>query len=252
MDTLGGILRGNLTAELTGGRRSGEERARVAGSILAHRVGDGRVRSFHAAMESAKKDMGGVYSAMYPLFFLPPWNGGKKARTLTGALPGTLIFSANEYEFEALCALFLLCHGNGAAGGIAGEVAAMVSRTAERQKLNCFGRFCAAGECFEASVSAARFYAVTSTRTPEVLGERTKALALHWRDRKRPRAVLAYYALALSDIYAYLMSSGADTEPAEEAVRALAPDMRAALGRCAERELCDILLARALDICGER
>ena len=39
---------------------------------------------------------------MYPLFYIPPYNDGKKLHTLNGVLPKTHIYAANSYELEIL------------------------------------------------------------------------------------------------------------------------------------------------------
>ena len=44
---------------------------------------------------------------MYPLFFIPPYNDGKKYKTVLNQTPKTHIFSANMYELEILRLLHL-------------------------------------------------------------------------------------------------------------------------------------------------
>ena len=44
---------------------------------------------------------------LYPLFFILPYNNGRKLRLITGTLPKTQILSANHYELEILCLLAL-------------------------------------------------------------------------------------------------------------------------------------------------
>ena len=44
---------------------------------------------------------------MYPLFFIPPYNNGKKYKTIFNQTPKTHILSANMYELEILRLLYL-------------------------------------------------------------------------------------------------------------------------------------------------
>jgi hypothetical protein len=86
----------------------------------------------------------------YPLFYAPPYGGGKKLRTLTGELPKTHLFAANHYELEIL-RLLTLWQGENPA------VKAMAEATIRRLDDTCFGRFCPTGECVGAGVAALRF-----------------------------------------------------------------------------------------------
>lgn len=87
---------------------------------------------------------------MYPLFYIPPYNDGKKLHTLNGVLPKTHIYAANSYELEILRILKIFCKGNPV-------VENMFNKTKERLKTTCFGNYCSVGECFEASLVALRF-----------------------------------------------------------------------------------------------
>lgn len=93
----------------------------------------------------------GKTRALYPDFYLPPYNNGKRLRILTGQLPQTHIFAANHYELEILRLLLLWDGGNP-------RVQAMAQETLARLEKTCFGHFCPTGECVGAGVSALRFY----------------------------------------------------------------------------------------------
>ena len=77
-------------------------------------------------------------------------NNGKKLITINGVMPKTQIFSANHYELEILRLLALWRVGDDVVDN-------MLQKTRERLANTCFGKFCAAGECFEASIITLRF-----------------------------------------------------------------------------------------------
>ena len=64
---------------------------------------------------------------MYPLYFIPPYNDGKKYKTILGQTPQTHILSANMYELEILRLLYLFAPDNA-------EIKEMTSKTLERLK----------------------------------------------------------------------------------------------------------------------
>jgi hypothetical protein len=94
---------------------------------------------------------GGKY--LYPGFFIPPYNGGKKLRLITGELPKTHILSSNHYELEILRVLALWDKDNP-------KVQYMLDETIKRLSKACFAQFCPEGECTGTGVSALRFLSV--------------------------------------------------------------------------------------------
>ncbi|MGE5224111.1 MAG: hypothetical protein ACM3PY_16850 [Omnitrophica WOR_2 bacterium] len=86
---------------------------------------------------------------MYPLFYTPPYNGGKKYRLITGQMPKTHLLSANHYELEILRLLTLW-------GSDQDQVAQMIDQSLKRLDATCFGHFCSEGECIGAGVSTLR------------------------------------------------------------------------------------------------
>ena len=90
---------------------------------------------------------------IYPLFFLPPYNGGKKLRLMDGYLPKTNILYANYYELEILRLLHMFAPENEV-------VRDMVNATLQRLKGTCFGNSCPQGECFATGICVLRFLAV--------------------------------------------------------------------------------------------
>lgn len=90
---------------------------------------------------------------IYPYFYIPPYNGGKKLRLIQGYLPKTNILYANHYELEILRLLYLFAPENEI-------VCEMVKATLQRLKGTCFGNSCTQGECFATGISVLRFLAV--------------------------------------------------------------------------------------------
>ncbi len=121
---------------------STEEQAKITGFFLRH------------ASEPAQsgRTMEGVAQRwMYPYFYIPPFNGGKKWRLVTGELPKTHILSANHYELEILRLLALFGRGNE-------QVEEMLRDTEKRLEKTCFAHFCGKGECAGATISFLRFW----------------------------------------------------------------------------------------------
>jgi len=91
---------------------------------------------------------------IYPNFYIPPYNGGKKLRLIQGYLPKTNILYANHYELEIIRLLYMFVPENK-------MVDDMVKNTLQRLKGTCFGNSCTQGECFATGISVLRFLAVT-------------------------------------------------------------------------------------------
>lgn len=87
---------------------------------------------------------------LYPDYYLPPYNNGKKLRLVQGYLPKTNLLYANHYEAEILRLLvqFALAHET---------VKDMVFHT--RFEKTCFGNSCRQGECIAAGICVLRLLA---------------------------------------------------------------------------------------------
>ncbi|MCQ2152694.1 MAG: hypothetical protein MJY70_06555 [Bacteroidales bacterium] len=96
---------------------------------------------------------------MYPDFFLPPENGGKKLRLAQGYLPKTAILYANAYEAEILRLLVRYAPENPA-------VREPVERTLDRFEHTCFGNSCEKGECAAAGIAVLRLLAAAAPAAP--------------------------------------------------------------------------------------
>jgi len=180
--------------ELIKGRSfSDEEKSEIVSRLLSTASSKGEVERFHRGVRAP--DDGRI---MYPLYFIPPYNGGKKLITINGVMPKTHIFSANHYELEIL-RLLAFWRSDGE------TISNMLMRTKERLATTCFGKFCAKGECFETSIVALRFLA---TAFPNEV-EWVSMLVENIRDeidnkpggKKRHSGTTFYYWLTLTDIY---------------------------------------------------
>lgn len=129
-----------------------------------------------------------------PLFFIPPYNDGKKLTTVLGQTPKTEVFSANMYELEILRLLSLLKPDDS-------EVSEMITVTAGRLKTTCFGYDDdGMGECFDASLVVLRFLATAAPSEKEWINSRIENFNRHFADKKRPSFPQWYYWLCLSEL----------------------------------------------------
>ena len=132
-------------------------------------------------------------SPMYPFYFVPPYNGGRKLRTILGQLPKTQILSANAYELEILRLLFLFVPKDG-------NVRSMIEGTLERLKRTCFGmQDDGVGECFDASLVVLRFLCTVSPDETEWIKSRIENYLNHAGEKKRTSQAVWYYRLCLSE-----------------------------------------------------
>jgi len=130
---------------------------------------DVRKKEICAALLSAKSDAFTVNQfqrrmrtpndgrILYPGFFIPPYNKGKKLRLVTGQLPKTHLLSANHYELEILRILALWDGENPV-------VKMMLDETLKRLDTTCFAHFCSTGECVGAGIAVLRLLSVLSPK----------------------------------------------------------------------------------------
>lgn len=97
---------------------------------------------------------------IYPAYYIPPYNGGKKLRLIQGYLPKTNILYANHYELEIIRLLSMFAPDHE-------KVKGMVKNTLLRLKSTCFGNACTKGECMATGISVLRFLAVTQSDDSE-------------------------------------------------------------------------------------
>jgi hypothetical protein len=131
---------------------------------------------------------------MYPLFYITPYNEGKKLNTLLNQTPKTHILAANMYELEILRLLHMFVPEDV-------SVKTMISETLKRLKTTCFGyQQCGLGECFDASLVVLRFICTVSPDDTAWITSRIQNYYSHVKEKKRPSYVEWYYWLCLSEM----------------------------------------------------
>ncbi len=145
------------------GTLTDRQKAHLTQQLVAARSGEHAVLGFKKGVNAPEylRALGrsGDTRVMYPLFYIPPYNNGKKLQTVIPMSPKTHILSANSYELEILRLLFLFDPDHPA-------VSFMVQKTIERLKTTCFAYHdCHQGECFHAALIALRFIAAVSQDT---------------------------------------------------------------------------------------
>ena len=168
---------------IKGGELTALHKANITRWLLSAR-GDGRKRP------RFMEDEGN----MYPLYFIPPYNDGKKFQTVIPMSPKTHILAANSYELEIIRLLHMFAQDDG-------DVREMVKGTLNRLKRTCFGyERCYTGECFEAGVVVLRFLSAVAPDEEGWIKKQISVFNGHYADRRRPGGVLRYYWLCLSEL----------------------------------------------------
>jgi len=170
---------------IRGGELTEPQRANIVRQLLAARSSEQTRVSYDKAM---RNDTG-----MYPRYFIPPYNGGKKLQTVVPMSPKTHILSANAYELEILRLLCLFAPEHP-------QVKEMVGGTLKRLRGTCFGNGCAAGECFHAALPVLRFLIAAAPNETAWMNKLVSFFNAHYGDQKRHSGVQKYYALCLSEM----------------------------------------------------
>jgi len=131
---------------------------------------------------------------MYPIYFIPPYNDGKKYKTVMTQTPKTHILSANSYELEIIRLLYLFDSKNSIVKG-------MVSNTIERLKTTCFGNSDdGVGECYDSSLIVLRFLASVAPNEIKWINERIETFHRHFHEKHRVWCITWYFYLCLSEL----------------------------------------------------
>ena len=208
---------------------SPSQKRRIVSELLAARSTPEQCRRFYLGVKFPdNRDSHG--RRMYPDFFIPPYNGGKKYRTILGQLPKTHILSANMYELEILRLLHLFAPDDC-------DVRAMTEATLERLYHTCFGNEDdGIGECFDTNLVVIRYLCATSPHDLIRIRSRISVYERHRGDKARPWYVEWYYRLCLSEApYALSEQRIRDTLPSVQSW--LAEESTAVPGRDADPTL---------------
>ncbi|MCL2547441.1 MAG: hypothetical protein FWE06_09735 [Oscillospiraceae bacterium] len=174
---------------LNGGALTDVQKANIVRQLLAARNTPETTQRFYRGMRNP-----GNTDGMYPLFYIPPYNDGKKYQTVIAMSPKTHILSANSYELEILRLLHIFAPHDA-------DVCYMVGETLKRLKITCFGyKHCAVGECFETSIVVLRFLVAVAPTDTNWLKKQVSVFDKHYADKRRHGGVLKYYRLCLSEM----------------------------------------------------
>ena len=164
---------------IKGGELTDAQKANIVRQLFAAQSDERQKQSFYNGVRANKNDE----KTMYPIFYIPPYNNGKKLQTVIPMSPGTHILAANSYELEIIRLLHLFTPDNS-------DVQKMVSETLKRLKTTCFGfKSCSVGECFHSALIVLRFIAAAVPDENEWINKQIALYRNHAGDAKRHSGV---------------------------------------------------------------
>jgi len=168
------------------------QKRRIVTELLAARSTPEQRKRFYSGVKfPGNRDARGM--RLYPDFFIPPYNGGQKYRTVLGQLPNTHILSANMYELEILRLLHKFAPDDY-------DVRAMTDATLDRLSHTCFGNEDdGVGECFDANLVVIRFLCEAAPHDLTRIKSRMDVYERHRDEKKRPWYPSWYYRLILTE-----------------------------------------------------
>ncbi|MBQ8641010.1 MAG: hypothetical protein IJ480_02235 [Clostridia bacterium] len=172
---------------------SAEERRSLVPLLLSARSSREEAMRFYTAVRfPGNRDAHG--RRMYPEFMIPPYNAGKKYKTILGQTPGTYILSANGYELEILRLLWLLAPTDP-------EVRDMNDKTVARLRHTCFANEDdGVGECFDTNLIALRYLGTVCPENTGWIRDRIGVFHRHFGNKKRPWQTMWMFYLCLSEL----------------------------------------------------
>lgn len=171
---------------------SPSQKRRIVTELLAARSTPEQCRQFYrGANFPNNRDAHG--RRMYPEFFIPPYNDGKKYKTILGQTPTTHILSANLYELEILRLLYKFAPDDS-------DVRRMTEGTLERLYHTCFGNEDdGIGECFDTNLVVIRYLCTAAPHDLVRIQSRMSVYERHRAEKKRTWHSEWYYRLCLSE-----------------------------------------------------
>ncbi len=186
---------------------SAAQKRRIVSELLAARSTPEQCRRFYLGVKfPGNRDVHG--RRIYPEFFIPPYNGGQKYKTVLGQMPKTHILSANMYELEILRLLHKFAPDDS-------DVRMMTEATLERLYHTCFGNEDdGVGECFDTNLVVIRYLCETVPHDLLRIKSRMSVYRRHRDDKKRLWYTEWYYRLCLSEApYALVSEEIGNTPP---------------------------------------
>ena len=169
---------------IRGGGLTGAEKTHITRQLLAAKT----------AMGSDPWLYDGAMNAHMPAFFVPPYNNGKKLKTVIPMGAQTAQVSDNSYELEIIRLLHIFNQPNH-------EIASMVAVTENRLKQLCFGyKDCFYAECFHAAMVVLRFVSSVMPSDTHWIKKQIAGYNKHHNDRRWHSGVHKYYWLCLSEM----------------------------------------------------
>lgn len=170
------------------------EKENVAERLMSARNSGMHIKYISEGGKTFSKRIPVGKSQMAPQFFVQPYNGGKRPKTILGQTPKTGILADNMYELEILRLLELLCPEEP-------TVQAMVESTLDRLRSTCFGaQDDGVGECFDASLVVLRFLITVAPHEVRWIESRIENYNRHVNEKKRPWFAQWYYWLCMSEM----------------------------------------------------
>ena len=182
---------------LRGGTLTEAQKANIARRLLAARSDERAKQSFYRGVRYPGNVDANGQGRIYPAYFIPPYNEGKKLQTVIPMSPKTHILSANAYELEILRLLHLFAPEEPI-------VKDMVRGTLERLRTTCFGNGCPQGECFHASLPVLRYLAAAAPGETVWMRKLIAFFNEHidekLKTKKCGNGVARYYQLCLAEL----------------------------------------------------
>lgn len=178
---------------IEGGELSPNQKDNITRQLLAARSSSEQAQSFYRGVKYPG-NIDNTGRQMYPVFYIPPYNNGKKLQTVIPMSPKTHILAANSYELEIIRLLHLFAPEHA-------EVKRMVNETLMRLKTTCFGyRDCHVGECFHSALVTLRFLITVAPEETEWIKKLITLYKTHVGDTRRHSGVKRYYELCLTEL----------------------------------------------------
>jgi len=183
---------------IQGGALTDGQKSNIVRQLLAARSTPDAVQRFKKSVNAPEYLYAQKQSTdtrvMYPLFFMPPYNEGKKLQTVIPMSPGTQILSANSYELEILRLLCLFAPGES-------EIQDMTARTLARLQTTCFAaQGCHHGECYHSALITLRFLCTAASEEEAWIRRLITYFNKYNGETRRHSGTVWYYWLCLSEM----------------------------------------------------
>ena len=178
---------------IQGGSLTEPQTNTIVRQLLSAQSSESQATRFHAGV-GCPGNIDRQGHRMHPTLYIPPYQDGRKLKTIFGQTPTTQLLSANMYELEIVRLLALLAPQHPAVPGMVADVLA-------RLRTTCFGnKDNGVGECFDASLIVLRFLATAAPTDHKWILERIENYNRHKAEKKRPWHATWYFWLCLSEL----------------------------------------------------